>query len=529
MGFLSDSSIALFIDQKNHMLLMKTESETCRTRRPTENEEVKDNTGDGLQKQAGKNVFSLPMEVLELIVEQLAANPKTTVVDYYNWLKAIGNTNTKMSALLKSKVAVCDMTQGKSEFTEILGSDENIVRARKGTIPSNATHFVLEIDSGSFNGKETNVPAPYGNIQLTVVYHCDQQPSLKKLHADICDRFSLKGVRHLVLITDKQLPLEFTSADGNLLDSTFYDYDAPLFPEITYLTAKQLRIGQNSLSECLSNMTEAKSDHYYESRSPSGLAPFFRTAVSFPALESIKFFSGSEDDDCLNKINLWAIASKFETCSKPTLREIFLFYSLRYWHLPTITEFTGHHLQLESNSSNLYERESSTKGTIEFIRKRAQSESPDGLLHINTQLIPDGVKHTCLSNWISMDTKFDREIVKNRSPLICFRHSTLESLKLGLVTKPEGSMVIEGLYLPNLKKLHVYASSDFATRVRFPFYHLNFSDWNDLSECRTLTVGEKSFGGRTVVSSPNLKNVLSKLDREALAKKQNEETTFYTL
>ncbi|CAR21852.1 Bop2p [Lachancea thermotolerans CBS 6340] len=478
-------------------------------------------------------LLSLPIEVVEMIVQQLTASPKTTVVDYYHLLQALGETNGPVAALLRSKIAVRDLTRGRCDLAKVLGGSKGSIKG-DDTIPSQTSFYVVAIDEDALElaPGATALPAPYGDIQLSLVFHSDRQVPLTEIHEKFRRRFpqDCYRVQHLIVTSSRCQTLEFRANDGNLLDTRLYSERDPMFAQVTYLNASRIVIAATALTEFISGVARGTKTSMPElcygcnshlantlkihSMLEPPLPMVTRVPVNFPLVESVAFSGSDGSPGSLNVIDLYAFCRIREQDAKLTLNSLLSVYSLRHWNLPSVKRFTGHRLKLSDGSSDVHQRSRSARETITRIRTIAQQESPDGLLHVNAQLVPDGVVHTTIENWIPMEAKFGGRAGRDCSPLICFRNSSLKSLRLGLAMKPEGTLVVEGLYLPSLEKLDVTSYSDDTPRneVRLPSYSITFSAWNDLDKCRGLGFSSAEFNGHSIVQNLNLKQVFPRLD-----------------
>ncbi|CUS24874.1 LAQU0S21e00408g1_1 [Lachancea quebecensis] len=478
-------------------------------------------------------LFSLPIEVVEMIVQQLTASPKTTVVDYYHLLQALGEANGNVAALLRSKIAVRDLTRGRCDFARVLGGSKGSIGG-DDKISSQTSFYVVAIDEESLElapGAGT-LPAPYGDIQLSLVFQSDRQVPLAQIHEKFrkCFPQDCFKVQHLIVTSSKCRTLEFRANDGNLLDVALYSGRVPMFAEVTYLNASSIVIPATALTEfifeavrstkmstpelCYSCRPHLADILKIQSMLEPPLPMVTRVPVNFPLVESVVFAGADGNNGSLNIIDLYEFCRVRQQSTKLTLSSLLTIYSLRHWNLPSIKHFNGHKLKLSDGSDDVQQRSRSACETITRIRTIAQQESPDGLVHINAQLVPDGVLHTTIENWIPMEVKFGGKLGLNCSPLICFRHPSLRSLTLGLAMKSEGTLFVEGLYLPSLQELHItsYSKDTPRNEVRLPYYNIMFSAWNDLNKCRSLGFSSADFKGHSIVHNSNLKQVFPHLD-----------------
>ncbi|SCU88796.1 LAME_0E01178g1_1 [Lachancea meyersii CBS 8951] len=521
------------------------------------------------------SLLNLPLEVVEMIFNQLATNPKTTVMDYYGWLTALGSLDSRISELIKKRVFVYNMCEEPSEFLETFRESAQTSDFENKVTPSCVNHMIIAIDEDIFERNAPNqipneIPQLYGDVKVYLAYHyTGDKISLRKIHDAYVDHFPHGCMRpcHIITIARDSTDLFFEANDGNMFDSYFYPDAQHLFKNITFFNAKTMFFEV----ECLSSFAQVRQPHLrYDCQSGEGayfvsladgkryhssgfehhaarneyecdeygmkrsvektktamsseyrklmgksyLKLYLDLSISCPQVKVIKFGKKGRSNDDLNTIDIYHYLTN---PSDYTLQEFFNFHSMRGWHLPSIEHFGGHNFLWHTNTGDNAERYRKAKSLIPKLRTRIQNGSPDGLLHINAQLVPDGAVHTTVSNWIPLDVAFDHEISKSGSPLICLRQPCLKSLKLELmVTKPEGCLVIEGLYLPRLERLETCYDTDLVqSTARNPIYNVIFSDWNDLTDCKNFSCDLKeSFKGIISVFVPNLTTSLPLLNIE---------------
>ncbi|SCU99417.1 LADA_0H19636g1_1 [Lachancea dasiensis] len=473
-----------------------------------------------------ESLFNLPLEVVEMIVEQLESNPKTSVVDYYNWLKAGGNACPRINRLLLERVYVCNLSRRESDFVRRLSGPLNVATlTRKDAIPTGTKYLVLSVDEAFFRrGEAAELPEPNGDISITVVYHHDQEEevNLRRIDQQYRDMYPQRSMRieHLILIGPQDGSLRWNNTDGNLFDSSFYEEketstrkevygqtedDTTVSPtrryaEVTFLNAVSLDLDNS----CLSNFLSTR----------QSLRDYFALTVNFPALKSIGFALPGKTSkaDCLNQIQMSYLLT--QDSKRISLEQFFHFYSLRNWNLPSLEGFSGHVLKWDEFQTDSAEKFRSVRDIITQLKTRIQQESSDGLPHLNAQLFPNGVTHSCIQNWPLIDTKLDIDAARRKSPLICLRHPHLESLEIiYMIYQPEGNLRLEGLYLPQLHELSIRGDQMLCWQAaRNPMYHVFFSDWNDLAKCEVLVCQlKKELQVRCLVETANLGKALHSL------------------
>ncbi|CEP62165.1 Bop2p LALA0_S04e09318g [Lachancea lanzarotensis] len=537
-------------------------------------------------------LLDLPIEVVKMILEQLASDPKTSVMDYYNWIKVMGDSGAAVSALLREKVYLVNLCESTSDFVQTIRGYNSSIDP-KDVIPSHVNHVVIAADEGTFDEKTPlDLPQPYGSMKIYLAYHyTGSQINLKRIHAKYVDKFPFGCLRpnHIIAIGQDSSQLRIERDDGNMFDSYFYPEAKPLFQNVTFFNVRHLFIDKTCLSD-FAQMRQGnlkwskKGEHgviferlgkYYrenetlypvkkewvtkqyrangfvETRDievydrdgceePSNelqllmkksyLTAYLSMSMSCPQLEAVTFARDEKDekDTNLNMVNLHRF---LQSSSDYTLQEYLTLHSLRNWNLPSIRIFSGHNFLWHEETTSSAKKYADAISLIPTIRSRVQKESPDGLLHINAQLVPDGVLHTKINNWVPLDVDFVSDVRKSNSPLICLRQPCLKSLKLGLlVSKPEGSLTVEGLYLPQLGKLDISFNTELVHRsVRNPMFNITFSEWNDLRDCRLFDCQlNQEYEGHINMLVSNLKNALPRLESKKCFKglERNESVAF---
>ncbi|SCV02290.1 LANO_0F16534g1_1 [Lachancea nothofagi CBS 11611] len=485
-----------------------------------------------------KNVLSLPPEVLETIINLLDTNSKTTVVDYFHWLKAIGNSYPRLNALIRERMVVCNMSKKESELVRVLSGTSTVVNAEdfeKYVIPADVKHLIIAVDGELFEkGTTAKISQPCGDITVSLAYHYTDAVSLHAIHHSYRKRYPQEFMRveNIILVGDHE-DLYFCASDGNLFDTSNYSSTDPIFPGVTFLNAEWLKIEY----DCLSTFVENMAGHGHSSI----LETYFRISIGFPALKQIEFVKvdGWCKRTSLNLIDLDFLLSN-TTSSALSLRDFFHFHSLRNWNLPSIKEFTGHHIRYkkiiadtrsEDYGTSLMKNEEpwlterllrkyEFEDIVRRMRARLQIESADGLIRIKVQLVPDGVSHTTIGNWLSFNLHLNG-ITNFASPLICFQQPCLTSLRVTMMAvQPGGLVMVEGFYLTQIESFEIVYNEDLLhENAVHPFYHFTFSDWNDLRNCkRVLFTSKKSLRCFTHVQADCLRSALPRSDLEVKLK-----------
>ncbi|SCU94361.1 LAFA_0F21374g1_1 [Lachancea sp. 'fantastica'] len=528
------------------------------------------------EENAMASLLDLPIEVAKMILEQLASNPKTSVMDYYNWLKVIGGSSALISGLLREKVHVVNLGKSTSDFVQMI-SGSKVFGDPKDVIPRHVNHVVIAADEEFLDGQTTpDMPQPYGTMKVYLAYHyTGNRINLKEVHSKYVDKFPFGCLRpnHIIAIAKDSLELYIEKDDGNMFDPDFYPGALPVFMNITFFNARHFFIHHRCLSdfaqmrqgnfrwsrldkhgvvferlgkiyrendELYPVEKKTKTEQYtsngyqrerqvevidrggYEEVSSelallmgkSYMNAYFCISMSCPQLEAVSFFKekADETDPHLNTIDLYRF---LKSSSDVTLQKFLNLHSLRNWHLPSIRAFSGHNLLWYRENESRATKYADAKSLIPMIRDRVRRESPDGLPHVNAQILPEGVINTKVTNWVPLDVDFVSNMKKNTSPLICLRQPCLKSLELGLlVSKPEGSLTVEGLYLPQLGKLGLSFDTDLVHKsVRNPMFNITFSEWNDLRGCRIFNCElDQAYEGHINLLVSNLRSALPSLD-----------------
>lgn len=177
----------------------------------------------------------------------------------------------------------------------------------------------------------------------------------------------------------------------------------------------------------------------------------FKFRILFLDLTEISFVNQLTSKRCCNSINL--SHSRLERFQKgaTNLKQIFEIYSLTRWEMPQLAEFPGHKLCFDGVESdgNLGENLSLLSNMTAFQK----NDSPE---YYSVKLFPEVIKKSRLINWVAdgFNCRIMCGLKENKVPLLRFELSSLEILELKpLVPRSNLTVIIQGLYLPNLKIL----------------------------------------------------------------------------
>lgn len=174
-----------------------------------------------------------------------------------------------------------------------------------------------------------------------------------------------------------------------------------------------------------------------------------RFKLNFPMLEQIRFVTqtAAKNETC-NFIDLSSLVlNKFKDKKIP-LMNLFKIHSLENWNLPRITEFSGHRFKFDETAmtGSPERRTISLRENLTLLREMAIDETIDATPYYRLSLLPKGVKHTRIANWIPSQT----------TPIMILKSKSLESLSLKILTFENApATVIQGLFLPSLQCLNL--------------------------------------------------------------------------
>lgn len=171
--------------------------------------------------------------------------------------------------------------------------------------------------------------------------------------------------------------------------------------------------------------------------------------IHLPMLEEIKFVTqGSTRNETCNFIDLSSLVlNKFKQ-NKIPLMCLFKIHSLENWRLPRITEFSGHRFKFDETTltGSPERRTISLSENLNLLREMAISETIDATPYYRLSLLPRGVKHARIVNWVSTRS----------TPIMILKSKSLESLSLKLLTFDNApATVVQGLFLPVLQCLNL--------------------------------------------------------------------------
>lgn len=267
---------------------------------------------------------------------------------------------------------------------------------------------------------------------------------------------------------------------------------------------------------------------------------------NFPTLKTMKFVKSttSRDETC-NFIDLSTLILKKFRSNRISLMNLFRVHSLINWNLPKLEQFSGHRFKFdETTMTGSPERWTvSLRDNLNLLHDMAINETIDATPYYRINLIPDGVKHTKIVNWIPIELNSSSNSFK--TPILILKSNSLESLNLKLLPFEVSSItMIQGLFLPSLKILSLeqtkdqqYLPSGLSNRRgsiiltgsasaaasnnndndedSFPSNPMNpitFSSWNELINCQVIQTHNSPKDCHYIFNIENLKKILPSIN-----------------
>lgn len=467
--------------------------------------------GDKVVQAKSATVDILPLEILDLIVEQLSGGGPTSIMDYYNCVKALGRFSPATCDCLKKKVSIFAPSVNESEFVRTLGNRDNALR-EGNEVPVGTSHLLLHVDERWLATEDRQfISLADESTQVSVVINVKAGlVSFLRLGKLLRYKFPTIGTFHHVLMECDFDTLDCHEERLDIFKEEYYPRGDLLFGHLTILNVETLRMRDDELHEFV-KLTPARPIEY----APS-IANFLQVNVHMPSLKSLVFVN-DKNETSWNKISLTREQFHILNLKDVRLAEYFSVHSLRNWDLPKLRYFSGHELLFNECKNSCegcrsrFQRSAAMMGNLRLLRDIAIRENPDGLSHFNVSLVPEGVLETSIINWIPFDGAQHEQAI---APPFCIHQETLRKLHLGIINcKRGGTLRAEGLYMPKLKELDISFSGWCPTHCNpEELCMFTFSTWNNLPECRSLTFTDNSsFGPNVVITVDGAAAILPKL------------------
>ncbi|SCU81624.1 LAMI_0B07052g1_1 [Lachancea mirantina] len=453
------------------------------------------------------SVSALPVEIVNLILEQLEKDNRGEITDIYNWLLALGDSNPGASRRIREQVAIWKLGKSESQILNILEIENGTNCLEQGVtdVPLRCSQLAVFIDNEWLNSdvvEEMLIVPP--NIKVNLIYMCSpHRKSLQWLHGRL--NAKIKNWPCLsVLVQEFPINAVYAPAEFELLTHRYFEQQ--LFENLVFFNVEKLVLQEDSLRNFLETCgSEKGSGNKFVSSTQmsANLRSYLNMRISLPHLIKLEFQDKNKKES-LNYIDLNSIVRTKIGTNAFTLTDYFKVHSFSTWHMPSILRFSGHQFIYDQQETGIPE-----------WRALIIKSGNGALSHMNVSLFPKGVKESKMIGWLPIDELLEKGR-NSYSPLICLRSPSIETLHLGLsMWKKAGNIKLSGLYLPNLKRLTVSGSGawpDYQAKSGIDeLFLVTFSSWNDLSKCNSLKCC-RLMRTSTVLSIQNLKEELPALE-----------------
>lgn len=427
-------------------------------------------------------MVTLPPEVAALVVDKLESISSHAILDHLNIVTALQHShNDELSRSLceriRSKYLILDLCQSQALIGKTLAGEPN----REDNTESVNDNVLKNL---SEPGKKQLLIIVSHQSDLTLISglghfkKCElvfvPAPGMESIQSILKDWSEIDNAPNIenVIIDTSNVTLDETSSGKRLfgiLDSDMFKFcflheKSPFvgIPDFILPGVSKLDVDYLAIDSFIYNimMESGGSQHYtYDGNSDKVhletlLKRFLANChIDLPQLTSLRFVNSHTGKETCNFIDLSTLMLKKLLDTEVNLSTLFQLNSLVNWRMPNLKFFTGHRFKFEETTmSGSPERlVVSIRENLQMLHDMARNETKDASSYFRVKLIPEGVEHSQIINWV---TQLDSNDYTN--PWIVIRNNSLKSLELKLLrVEKASSTIVQGLYFPNLERLEL--------------------------------------------------------------------------